>query len=150
MIVKEDGLQYVESLLLKLLGAIISTNGTVNAGSSSMMTLHTISDFEDRIRRLIPDPLKTNSLKKAKEILSALRNSKKSKANIIFHGNADRSPLKTPVDKFHHMLQKDVLGHKTDIHVSQYLLAVLEFIATDILQLAGHYVRNMIHTEITS
>lgn len=79
MIVKEDGLQYVESLLLKLLGAIISTNGTVNAGSSSMMTLHTISDFEDRIRRLIPDPLKTNSLKKAKEILSALRNSKKSK-----------------------------------------------------------------------
>ncbi|OTF70221.1 ras GTP exchange factor, son of sevenless-like protein, partial [Euroglyphus maynei] len=48
------------------------------------------------------------------------------------------------------MLQKDVLGHKTDIQVSQYLLAVLEFIATDILQLAGHYVRNMIHTEITS
>lgn len=150
LIVKTDGLQYVESLLLKLLGAIMATNSTAGAGSASLMTLHTISDFEDRIRRLIPDPLKTNSLKKAKEILSALRNSKRSKANIIFHGNVDRSPLKTPVDKFHHMLQKDVLGHKTDIQVSQYLLAVLEFIATDILQLAGHYVRNMIHTEITS
>lgn len=126
-----------------MLGAIISMNGSMVGSGGPSMTLHTTADVEDRIRRLIPDPLKT------KEIFSSLRNNKKSKSNSIFHGS-DRSPLKTPVDKFHQLLQKDVLGYKTDIQVSQYILVVLEYIANYILQLAGHYVRNMIHTEITT
>lgn len=145
MISKQESLNYVESLLFRLLNMIItSPNNAVGSSTSTSITFHHLPDLEERIKRLFPTPLKEWAIKKAHEILSQLKNHRKRKIS-----NADKMPLKTPVDKFHQLLQKEVLGHKVDIQVSQYILAVLEYIATDILQRSCHYVRNMTHTEIT-
>ena len=147
-----DALNYVESLILRLLNTLITSpnNAGSSTSTSTCVTFLHISDVEERIKRLFPQPLDKGAINKAHEILTLLKNSKKSKANSFFSGT-DRTPLKTPADKFHSLLQKEgLLGHKADIQVSQYILAVLEFIATDILQLAAHYVRNMTHTVITS
>lgn len=148
LVSKDDGLLYVESLILRLLNSIINSQNNAIGNTSTCVTFHQQSDVEGQIKRLFPQPLDKWSIKRAHEIMAQLKNNKKSRT-LGFSG-ADRAPLKTPVDKFHNLLQKELLHHKTDISVSQYILAVLEFIATDILQLSGHYVRNMTHTEITS
>ena len=44
---------------------------------------------------------------------------------------------------------QELLGYKLDVQVTVYTVAVLEYIAADILKFTGNYVRNIRHKEIS-
>jgi len=52
-------------------------------------------------------------------------------------------------ERLNQLLQKEVFNHKVDIQCTQYIVVILEYIAADIFQLAGHYVKNIRHDVIT-
>ncbi len=98
---KADALSYVESLIFKLLSSLVASSP------------HSVSDVEERVKRLFPYPMDKWAINKANETLAALKTLKKNKMS----SDKDKMPIKMPIDRIHQLLQKEVLGHKIDIQV---------------------------------
>ncbi|XP_026554560.1 son of sevenless homolog 2 isoform X1 [Pseudonaja textilis] len=118
---KEDSLFYIEELILQLLNKLCIAQP------------RTFQDVEERVQKTFPHPIDKWAIADAQ---SAIEKRKR------------RNPLLLPVDKIHPLL-KEVLGYKIDYHMSLYIVAVLEYISADILKLAGNYVFNIRHFEIS-
>uniref|UniRef100_A0ABK0M1M3 SOS Ras/Rho guanine nucleotide exchange factor 2 n=3 Tax=Rattus norvegicus TaxID=10116 RepID=A0ABK0M1M3_RAT len=117
----EESLYYIEELIFQLLNKLC------------LAQPRTVQDVEERVQKTFPHPIDKWAIADAQ---SAIEKRKR------------RNPLLLPVDKIHPSL-KEVLGYKVDYHVSLYIVAVLEYISADILKLAGNYVFNIRHYEIS-
>ncbi|XP_068606790.1 son of sevenless homolog 1-like [Brachionichthys hirsutus] len=121
LVSQQEALQYIEELILLLLSMLCQAQP------------RSVQDVEERVQKSFPHPIDKWAIADAQ---TAIEKRKR------------RNPLALPVEKIHPLL-KEVLGYKVDHQVSVYLVAVLEYISADILKLAGNYVRNIRHYEIS-
>ncbi|KAH3853082.1 son of sevenless homolog 2-like [Dreissena polymorpha] len=121
-----DALEYIEDLIIQLLASLCACEP------------HVVQDVEDRVQKTFPDPIDKWAIRDADRAIKADANRNKKNSSLVL-----------PVDKIHPLLVKEVLGYRIDYTVTIYIVAVLEYIAADILKLTGNYVKNIKHQEIT-
>ena len=119
---KDESLEYVEVLILKLLAML-----------TSKPPPQSVQDVEDRVRKTFPNPIDAWALSEAQTAVGKGRK---------------KSDLVLPVDKIHLILSKEVLQNK--LEVSLYIVAVLEYTSADILKLTGNYIKQMRRMQISS
>lgn len=118
---RDEALEYIEKLCLQLLFTLCA------------VPLHTIQDVEERVQKVIPTSINVWTIREAQ---GALEKGKK-------------NTLVLPVEKVHNLLVKEVFRYKVDFQVTLYIVAVLEYIAADILKLTDNYVKNIKHGCVT-
>ena len=120
LIARDDALIYVEDLIIRLLGML-----------TAKPTPNTIADIEERVSKTFPEPLDKWALTEAKQVVDR----GKRKASLVF-----------PVDKIHPML-KEILQNRIDEHVTLYLVAVMEYISGDILNVISCFSTHSVYRD---
>lgn len=120
--VHDDALEYIESLIIQLLYHLCACQP------------RSVADIEERVNSTFPHPIDKWAIGDAQ---AALEKGKKKSVVVL------------PADKVHPLIVKDILGFRVEFQVSLYIVAVMEYISADILKLAGNYVKNIRHVEIT-
>eukprot|EP00064_Thunnus_orientalis_P022444 superscaffoldBa00007552_g22640 len=140
LVSQQEALQYIEELILLLLSMLCQAQPRsvqdvelMEAAVRYEVLSGKIPQLLERVQKSFPHPIDKWAIADAQ---AAIEKRKR------------RNPLALPVDKIHPLL-KEVLGYKIDHQVSVYMVAVLEYISADILKLAGNYVRNIRHYEIS-
>ena len=124
---KEDALDYVENLLFRLLALLtakpvpLSTSDVEVLGSPffKCQNLSNLYCLQKRVSDRFPNPLGDLAKGFAKEELNKSRR---------------KSTIEFSRDKIHSLLKEVLHGHKVDDQVNVYLVAVLHYIASDILK----------------
>lgn len=127
LVAKEDALDYIERLIIQLLATLCASEP------------HVTQDVEDRVQKTFPDPIDKWAIRDAERAIEKVDNRNKKNLTLVL-----------PVEKIHPLLVKEVLGYRIDYTVTVYIVAVLEYIAADILKLTGNYVKNIKHPDLTS
>ncbi|KAF6022680.1 SOS1 [Bugula neritina] len=122
--VKFEALQYIEKLIIDLLHSMCSTKP------------QTTQDVIDQVEKTFPRPIERWAIQDANYALGKKKHKKGEKKVIL------------PVDKVHPLL-KELLGYRLDQQVTLCIVAVLEYVAADILKLVGNYVKRIHADEIT-
>ncbi|XP_045457942.1 protein son of sevenless [Melitaea cinxia] len=112
---EDSALEFVESLCLKLLAMLCAVPPPLTA-----------QDVEERVARTFPTPLDSYAIGETRDPSSVRR-----------------KKMVLPLDRIHHLLQKEVLQYKIDTSVSACMTSVLEYVSTDILRLSGTFVKTM-------
>ncbi|CAL8111020.1 unnamed protein product [Orchesella dallaii] len=119
---KEDAFEYLEKLIIQLLGMICSRPSP-----------HSVLEVQDRIQKLFPPPIDEWVIDVAS-----------------YAAKQGRKKLVFPVEKIHPLL-KEALQHKVDQNVTYYICVVLEYIANDMLQhVVLKYVKLSRHGEFST
>ncbi|XP_067939422.1 son of sevenless homolog 1-like [Watersipora subatra] len=121
--VRIEALQYIEKLIIDLLHTMC-TSKPVNT-----------ADVIEQVKKTFPGPIDRWAIQSANLALDKKRQKKGEKPVI-------------PVDKVHPLL-KELLGYRPDQQVTLCIVAVLEYVAADILKLVGNYVKHIQAMEIT-
>jgi son of sevenless-like protein len=161
----DDALEFVEGLLFKLIRKLLCQSP------------HGIPELEERANKILPYPIDLLANKQAMTVLREccegggggnvggglgqaligadflssdhhqhLKKKNNLLVNLMQHCSLTMTPI---VEKLQQLLCKELLLYKLDVQFAVYLCALLECIATDILNLVCKYVENMRHQQIS-
>ena len=125
---KEDALDYVENLLFRLLAMLTAKPAPLSTSDVEVKALICMIKkslcvmfftLQKRVSDRFPNPLGDLAKGFAKEELNKSRR---------------KSTIEFSRDKIHNLLKEVLHGHKVDDQVNLYLVAVLHYIASDILK----------------